>query len=150
MTFKYLCFSFKGRLSRAWFWLYTSFAVLVHLFAAALAYLNEGLVFISIGVWFILIYADLAVCVKRTHDRNKSGWNLLFCLIPLIGGLYVFITCGCLKGTNGPNRYGPDPLEHKQDFRLQLLQYVVLIPNILWQFILDRVRELGKAMRGEK
>ena len=29
------------------------------------------------------------------------------------------------------------------------LVHVILIPKILWQFILDRIRELGKAMRGE-
>jgi hypothetical protein len=27
--------------------------------------------------------------------------------------------------------------------------YVILIPKILWKFMLDRVRELGKAIRGE-
>lgn len=27
--------------------------------------------------------------------------------------------------------------------------YVILIPKILWRFMLDRIRELGKAMRGE-
>ena len=30
------------------------------------------------------------------------------------------------------------------------LVHVILIPKILWQFILDRVRELGKAIRGEE
>ena len=30
------------------------------------------------------------------------------------------------------------------------LTHVILIPKILWNFILDRVRELGKAMRDEE
>ena len=30
------------------------------------------------------------------------------------------------------------------------LTHAILIPNILWNFILDRARELGKALRGEE
>ena len=29
------------------------------------------------------------------------------------------------------------------------LTHAVLIPKVLWNFVLDRVRELGKALRGE-
>lgn len=33
---------------------------------------------------------------------------------------------------------------------MAFLTHVILIPKILWNFILDRVRELGKAFRGEE
>jgi uncharacterized membrane protein YhaH (DUF805 family) len=79
--------------------------------------------------WF---YA--AASIKRLHDRNKSGWwMILFIVAP---GLYAqfgdalrgsgiqffvrlaasivfiwgFVEMACLKGTSGPNRFGPDPL----------------------------------------
>jgi uncharacterized membrane protein YhaH (DUF805 family) len=48
--------------------------------------------------------------VKRYHDRNKSGWWILIVFVPVIGGLWYFIECGFLRGTPGPNTYGPDPL----------------------------------------
>lgn len=58
-----------------------------------------------------LLYPSLAVGVKRWHDRDKSGWWMLILLIPLIGAIWYLIACGILKGTDGPNRYGPDPLD---------------------------------------
>jgi uncharacterized membrane protein YhaH (DUF805 family) len=83
-------------------------------------------------------YQHVVLCshlsIKRLHDRNKSGWWMaLFFIVPsLLGKLSdrlgdqtaVFIVSGiglglsvwcfveifCLKGTKGPNRFGPDPL----------------------------------------
>jgi uncharacterized membrane protein YhaH (DUF805 family) len=53
---------------------------------------------------------SIAVAVKRYHDRNKSGWWVLIVFVPVIGGLWYLIECGFLRGTPGPNNYGPDPL----------------------------------------
>ena len=87
----------------------------------------------------VILIASIAVGVKRLHDRNKSGWYLLlFYLVPsilvvigvLIGAfmedstiiatvlallafalvVWAFIEMGCLRGTVGVNRYGPDPV----------------------------------------
>lgn len=52
----------------------------------------------------------IALTVRRLHDRNMSGWLIFLDLIPFIGPLIVFILC-CFKGTDGPNRFGPDPLK---------------------------------------
>lgn len=57
-------------------------------------------------------WAHLAVNVKRWHDRDKSGWWVLIELIPLIGSIWALVELGCLKGTYGKNRFGPDPLEY--------------------------------------
>ena len=35
------------------------------------------------------------------------GWWVLIGLIPIIGALWLLIELGFLKGTDGPNRYGP-------------------------------------------
>jgi len=48
--------------------------------------------------------------VKRYHDRDKSGWWILILFIPLVGFIWFLIELGCLPGTPGPNRFGPDPL----------------------------------------
>jgi uncharacterized membrane protein YhaH (DUF805 family) len=87
----------------------------------------------------VIFISSLAVGVKRLHDRSKSGWYLvLFYIIPsilivagiavgtimedsimiasILGlvaaaiGIWAFIELGCLRGTVGANRYGPDPL----------------------------------------
>ena len=63
------------------------------------------IVFIVAATWI-----SIAVAVKRYHDRNKSGWWVLIVLVPVIGGLWYLIECGFLRGTVGPNNYGPDPL----------------------------------------
>ncbi len=51
---------------------------------------------------------SLAVLVRRLHDTNRSGWNFLMGLIPLVGGfilLYYYFS----EGTAGTNNYGNDP-----------------------------------------
>jgi uncharacterized membrane protein YhaH (DUF805 family) len=44
------------------------------------------------------------VTIRRLHDVNKSGWNLLW-IFTGIGFLYV-IYLEIIKGTDGPNNYG--------------------------------------------
>jgi len=80
-----------------------------------------------------LLWIGLALGAKRLHDRNKSAWWLLvFYLLPgILQGLgeragdlgivltiagfaisiWALVELGFLRGTVGPNQYGPDPLE---------------------------------------
>ncbi len=41
-------------------------------------------------------------------SQNTLGWILS--LAEFVLGLYLLVTLGFLKGTEGPNQYGPDPL----------------------------------------
>lgn len=74
-----------------------------------------------------------ATTVKRLHDRNKSGWWIVpFGIAPILLAkagdrlgdsypadfvmliatalsLWGFVEMLCLRGTRGPNRFGPDP-----------------------------------------
>ncbi|HAE49771.1 MAG TPA: DUF805 domain-containing protein, partial [Tistrella mobilis] len=52
----------------------------------------------------------LAIGARRCHDRGRSGWFQLIMLIPLIGWIWLLVEIGFLRGTEGPNRFGPDPL----------------------------------------
>lgn len=56
-------------------------------------------------IWF-----GICLSGKRWHDRGKSAWWILISLIPIIGGIWALVENGFLKGTDGPNQYGPDPL----------------------------------------
>jgi len=68
---------------------------------------ESGLGLLS-GLWsLIILIPAILIYIKRFHDRDKSGWWVLIGLIPIIGALWLLIELGFLKGTDGPNRYGP-------------------------------------------
>jgi uncharacterized membrane protein YhaH (DUF805 family) len=85
--------------------------------------------------FLVMLVSCVAIAIKRLHDRNKSAWWVLLfyvappvlqaiaplydlepaltvCLMVLSGALslWALIELGCLRGTRGPNRHGPDPL----------------------------------------
>ncbi|MEA3047456.1 MAG: hypothetical protein QOJ53_1788 [Sphingomonadales bacterium] len=54
------------------------------------------------------IIPGLAVTIRRLHDTDRSGWNLLWGALPIVGGFILLYFYVC-DGTGGPNRFGPDP-----------------------------------------
>lgn len=102
--------SYEGRLNRAQLWAF----ILLYLAGVVIAGILDGLIGTGglLGAVYALaiIYPSICVYARRWHDRDKSGWWSLIALVPLIGALWILIECGCLKGTDGPNRFGPDPL----------------------------------------
>jgi uncharacterized membrane protein YhaH (DUF805 family) len=112
-----ILFSLQGRLSRRQFWLWGVLALL------GLAVLGHALLGIAgvdadradLLVNLLLVWPALAVSVKRWHDRDKSGWWVLLNLLPVIGWLWALVDNGFLRGTDGPNRYGDDPLRDLQE-----------------------------------
>jgi uncharacterized membrane protein YhaH (DUF805 family) len=101
--------------------------------AAPLFIIMVVLVFIPWLMW------GFAIHTERLHDRDKSAWWLLaffgmpaaldrlasatllddglglvlrlfLSLAGLALTIWGFIEIGCLRGTAGPNRYGPNPL----------------------------------------
>lgn len=83
---KQFFFSFKGRITRKQYWLYTGFASILSLIASSLDILfgtyGEGIIRNILSV--IMIWPGLAVLVKRVHDRARSGWTLLYYFVPEI------------------------------------------------------------------
>ena len=65
---------------------------------------------IAVIVYIPFLIASICLSAKRWHDRNKSAWWILIGLIPIIGGIWTLVENGFLKGTDGPNDYGKDPL----------------------------------------
>ena len=107
MSIPKLLFSFSGRIRRADIWLYQVLpTTLLYILAIVL---DDGGFYLLV---FLLISVPVvATNVKRCHDRDRSGWFVLIQLIPLVGMIWYFIEIGCQRGTVGPNKYGPDPLE---------------------------------------
>ena len=65
-----------------------------------------GLAMFLLPVFIVTIWINVAVTVKRFHDRNKSGFWFFIILVPYIGGLWQLVECGFLSGTPGGNDYG--------------------------------------------
>ena len=62
------------------------------------------------GIFYLLtIIPYFAVTVRRLHDTNRVGWWVLIVLIPLVGVIWMLVLL-CLKGDEGENRFGADPL----------------------------------------
>jgi uncharacterized membrane protein YhaH (DUF805 family) len=131
MDWKYLFTSFEGRISRKPFWLSLLALVVAQwilfiIFGMVLgtsmsgidptadpAAMNAAAMQAMIPMWIVIIlflYPSLAIYAKRWHDRGKSGWWTLIALVPFIGGIWLLVECGFLRGTEGPNQYGNDPL----------------------------------------
>lgn len=101
--------SYDGRINRQRYWAFAIvyFAILI---AAAIIDGMLGTSFIMLLVALAGLYPSICVSIKRWHDRDKSGWWILIGLVPVIGGIWSFVECGCLEGTQGPNRFGADPI----------------------------------------
>ncbi|RKU27514.1 DUF805 domain-containing protein [Candidatus Poribacteria bacterium] len=109
MSFFAILFSFKGRVNRAKFWM-VNLLLIVVVGIMVLIYGEEGSV-ILFPFGILCFWAGLAITAKRWHDRNKSAWWILIELIPILGPIWAFVELGFCKGTDGPNRFGPDPLK---------------------------------------
>ena len=93
---------------------------------------------VALIAYIPMIYVGVVSGIKRLHDRNKTGWwvllfygaplvlplvaavldgaadtsmgLLLLQLVSLIITVWALVELGCLRGTIGQNKYGPDPL----------------------------------------
>jgi uncharacterized membrane protein YhaH (DUF805 family) len=111
MDLMQLLFSFNGRISRQPFWLFVLAVFVVQVVLVLLVDPEGSLGVTVLGLFSLLvIWPSLAVQVKRWHDRDKSGWWVLINFVPIIGPLWALIENGFLRGTEGPNRFGEDPL----------------------------------------
>src|SRR5688500_13916965 len=125
---------FKGRASRNEFWCFLGFVVVAQAVAGFVGLLFGLGPFLSGIVGALLIIPQLAVAVRRLHDVNKSGRELLvpcvmFLALPLAfafrGLLPQIVALGFLgmtllvfanllrlflkKGSTVPNKYGGAP-----------------------------------------
>jgi uncharacterized membrane protein YhaH (DUF805 family) len=110
LTDKY--FKSSGRAQLPEFWWFALFSFILFGLAAALDNLadpSKGATILSIAIKLLLTLPYIAVTIRRLHDTNKSGWYYFVVLIPLAGFIILLYFCA-LKGTVGPNRFGPDPL----------------------------------------
>lgn len=89
---------FKGRLSRKRFWMAYLFLLLTLMPVYSLDFALFGAPFVFYPLYSVaLLVPSLAFAVRRLHDTGRSGWHLLWGLIPIVGGVILIILL-CRKG----------------------------------------------------
>lgn len=133
----YVFTGFEGRISRETFWIAAGILALIELAAQSAATPLIGDVSDPI-LSLTFTYPEFAIALKRSHDRDLSFWwvalffagsvaldlftllngpidventaNDLLVLPFAVLGLALLIELGFRPGTDGPNRFGPNPL----------------------------------------
>lgn len=111
------CFSkyvtFSGRAARSEFWWFNLFVIVVTLVLTGADFIVFGMqdLFSPLSDLFSLaaFLPGLAVLSRRLHDLDRSAWWMLLIFVPIVGWIILLIW-NCTKGTEGPNRFGHDPL----------------------------------------
>lgn len=73
---------------------------------------STGVAVLGILVSAAPVIPAFMLTIRRLHDLNRPAWWCVGFFIPILN----FVLCLYLlfyRGTNGPNRYGPDPLSAK-------------------------------------
>jgi uncharacterized membrane protein YhaH (DUF805 family) len=120
----------RGRIDRRTYWLHYALPLWAASFAAILADIALGTAWyttssevsgygygsyyeasfsggpIMLLVNLALFAPSISAAVTRLHDTGRSGWFLLWGLVPIAGPIVLFVVVGCLPGDAGPNRYG--------------------------------------------
>ena len=104
---------FEGRARRKEYWIFVLISSLILIFLSLIDEMTGWKVWDDEGVLGLLysiavFVPTLAVLVRRLHDTDRSGWWILIALIPLVGAIVLLVFL-ILKGSEGDNRFGPDP-----------------------------------------
>lgn len=117
-----LWLSFEGRIGRSDYWLKVALPIFILSILLSFVDAMAGTVIVlgpwpggvigktSLAFFVFSLWPSFATGAKRCHDRDRSGWFQLLLLFPVIGWIWLLVSIGFLKGTNGPNRFGPDPV----------------------------------------
>ena len=138
-SWKYLLTDLDGRIGRAAYWAGIVPLVVIGAGLYLFGYGAAGET-LAVILSLIVLYPSFALNVKRAHDRDRPTWVVVVFFIMLIAiyvlqllgvgqtaegpttlyltilipclllALYLFFEFACLRGTRGPNRYGPDPI----------------------------------------
>ena len=100
-------FVFEGRASRSEYWW---FQLVVSPSYYISTFLENEISYFFLGITLVTLIPAISAGVRRLHDSNRSGFFLLISFIPFIGGIILLFFL-IAEGTNGKNRFGPNPLK---------------------------------------
>lgn len=129
VCFKEKYVTFSGRAPRSEYWWFMLWVILIPGVLTGIGFLGINfetgepsiLAYLGFGLaglfYLAMILPMLSVIVRRFHDVNLSGWwylaSIVAGLIPYVGilaSIAVFVIT-VLKGTDGENKFGADPLK---------------------------------------
>jgi uncharacterized membrane protein YhaH (DUF805 family) len=106
---------FSGRARRKEYWMFALFNWIFSVVLMILAVtdtkdrmLSAISSLASLHYTVVMLLPGMALSVRRLHDLGKSGWWMFITLIPIIGGIWLFVLM-VTEGQSGDNRYGPNP-----------------------------------------
>lgn len=67
-------------------------------------------IFALVSLIVVSSFVLIMFSIDRCHDRDRSGYFALLFLVPVLC-LWPTVELLFFRGTVGPNKYGPDPLE---------------------------------------
>jgi len=114
---------FSGRATRGEFWYFTLLNMIFTILLGILdvvtgSYLTgSGIWFLSGGYALALFLPSIAVSIRRLHDTDRSGWWVGILMVPVIG-IIVFYIFMVQNSKPGENRYGPNPKEAKEIWKI--------------------------------
>ena len=111
---KYVVFS--GRARRKEYWFFFLFNLIIVFILGKVDSLigsfdAETEIGLFSGIYMLAILLPIiAVTVRRLHDTDRSGWWVLFALVPVVGPIVLFVFM-MLDSQAGENRFGSNPKE---------------------------------------
>lgn len=99
-TFQLNLFSSDGRIGRI---RYLGYSMGVSFLIMAVTGVLAALIWPGLFVvgYLAVLYVQIMLTIKRSHDFNVTGWLALLAFVPLLNLAFLFI-----PGTDGPNRFG--------------------------------------------
>ena len=119
---KYATFTGRARRSEYWWFSicyyaiqlifnFASFGMMAGVLSGEMSYNDPSyslIMMASVVIGLGLFLPSLAVTVRRLHDIGKSGWNILWAAIPLIGVIIILVWM-CQDSDVVANKYGESP-----------------------------------------
>ncbi len=154
-------FSYKGRLGRIRYLVYSANALFLWLGLTVLLFglvsstrhPSQGLVYLFFSTLAILVVVFLGVIVlltiQRVHDFNRSGWLALLQFIPIVNNISWLVFC-IVQGTEGSNQFGTQTPPNTRRLKIMaviavILLFLLVVALILAAIIIPRLIEALSA-----
>lgn len=101
--------NFNGRATRTQFWIPAAANCIVMMFLWLCGIFLPPILFLVIIFSLATLVPNLALIARRLHDTDRGTIQILWALLPILGGLYLLVVCGFIAGQPFENQFGPDP-----------------------------------------
>lgn len=113
--------NFYGRASRSEFWWFYLFTLIIGWALGVPGAIMNFKVIMDGGIPvtniftilanianLVMLLPSLGLTFRRLHDTGRSGWNICWSLLPIVGWI-ILIVYLCQESQMAPNKYGPVP-----------------------------------------